>query len=168
MTDKIAGFFGGSSPEALTTLLAALPVSELRGAIPWATFVLQMSWTDALAWSLLGNIIPIPLILVLLNPAQNILRGIPLFDRFFNWLFARTRRRGRMIERYQAVGLALFVAVPLPITGAWTGSIAAFLFGIRFVPAFIAICIGVMMAGTIVTLACQGFIGFWDISQKFN
>jgi len=168
LTDKIAGFLSGSSPEALTVLLAAMPVSELRGAIPWATFVLNMNWSEALAWSLFGNIIPVPLILVLMNPAQNYLRKVPLFNRFFDWLFARTRRKGRLIEQYQAVGLALFVAVPLPVTGAWTGSIAAFLFGIRFVPAFIAICFGVVMAGTIVTLACQGFISFWDISQKFN
>jgi len=149
-------------------LLAAMLVSELRGAIPWATFVLKMSWTDALAWSLLGNIIPVPLILLLLNPAQNLLRNMPLFDRFFDWLFARTRRKGRLIEQYQAVGLALFVAVPLPITGAWTGAIAAFVFGLKIIPSFIAIVSGVVMAGVIVTLACQGFIGFWDIGQRFH
>ena len=93
---------------------------------------------------------------------------MPLFDRFFDWLFARTRRKGRLIEQYQAVGLALFVAVPLPITGAWTGAIAAFVFGLKIIPSFIAIVSGVVMAGVIVTLACQGFIGFWDIGQRFH
>lgn len=168
MTDKIAEYLGGLSPEGITLFLSAMPVSELRGAIPWATFVLKMSWTEALGWSILGNIMPVPFVLLLMNPVQKFLRKMPIFDRFFNWLFARTRRKGRMIEKYQAVGLALFVAVPLPITGAWTGSIAAFLFGIRVVPAFIAVSLGVVMAGTIVTLACQGFIGFWDISQNFR
>lgn len=168
MTDKIAEYLGGFSPEGITLFLSAMPVSELRGAIPWATFMLNMSWTEALGWSILGNILPVPFILLLMDPVQNTLRKVPLFDRFFEWLFARTRCKGAMIEKYRAVGLAFFVAVPLPITGAWTGSIAAFLFGIRFIPAFVAVSLGVVMAGIIVTLACQGFIGFWDISQKFH
>lgn len=167
MADKIASLFHWLSPEILTALLAALPVTELRGAIPWSIFVLKLDWQSAIGWSLIGNILPVPAILILLDPVQQELRRFIVMDRFFNWIFARTRRRGKLVETYKAIGLALFVAIPLPVTGAWTGAIAAYLFGIRFIPALIAISIGVTIAGIVVTLACMGFIGFWDLSQRF-
>ncbi|HEX30369.1 TPA: ligand-binding protein SH3, partial [Candidatus Poribacteria bacterium] len=72
------------------------------------------------------------------------------------WLFARTRRRGKSVERYGAVGLSFFVAIPLPVTGAWTGCIAAFLFGIRFKYALPAVIAGVMMAGIVVSILTFG------------
>ena len=83
-----------------------------------------------------------------------------MFERFFNWLFERARRRGRMIEKYERIGLALFVAVPLPVTGAWTGSLVAVLLGLRVKTAFISIAIGVFIAGIIVTtLSLLGWLG---------
>ena len=167
MTEQIADFFTGLPNELITTCLAALPVTELRGSIPWATFALKMTWESALIFSIIGNLIPVPFILLMLNPAEKLLSRWSLLDRFFHWLFARTRRRGKVVERYKALGLILFVAIPLPVTGAWTGSVAAYVFGVRFVPALICIAIGVCIAGTVVTLACQGLLGFWDLSQRF-
>ena len=169
MKDRIVQALTGLSfsPELVTMCLAALPVTELRFSIPYATFALRLDWQDALSWSLLGNLLPVPVILLALDPAQRLLGRIAFMGRFFDWLFARTRRRGKIVERYRVIGLALFVAIPLPITGAWTGSVAAYLFGIRFIPALIAICIGVAFAGVILTLACQGVLGFWDLSHGF-
>jgi len=171
VTERIAqvlsDFFSGISPEFLTSVLAALPLTELRGSIPWATFVLDLDWRSTLLWSIAGNLVPVPLILLLIEPVKDILCRFPIFERFFAWLFARTHRRGRVVERYRAIGLALFVAIPLPVTGAWTGSLAAFIFGIRFLPAVASIAIGVTIAGVIITLACQGILGFWDISRQF-
>jgi len=77
-----------------------------------------------------------------------------------HWLFERTRRRGKIINRYERIGLALFVAIPLPVTGAWTGSLAAVLFGLKFKHAFLSIFIGVLIAGMIVT--CATLLG-WTI-----
>ncbi len=169
MKDKIAQVVTGLStnPEIVTACLAALPVTELRFSIPYATFALHLNWSSALLWSLIGNLLPVPVILLLLDPAQKFLRRWSTMDKFFEWLFARTRRRGKVVERFRVIGLALFVAIPLPVTGAWTGSVAAYLFGIRFVPAMIAISFGVSVAGTIITLACQGFLGFWNLGANF-
>ncbi len=167
MTEHIATFFRWLPDELITACLAALPVTELRGSIPWATFVLNMTWQKALLWSIVGNFIPVPFILKLLVPVNRFLRRWEIFDLFFQWLYERTRRRGKMIERSKAFGLILLVAIPLPVTGAWTGSVAAHIFGIRFVPALLYIITGICIAGTVVTLACQGVIGIWDFSRGF-
>jgi uncharacterized membrane protein len=147
------------SPLLLTVLIAMLPVSELRGAIPWALGVGKLSWTTAYLLAVLGNLLPVLPILTLLGPAERLLRQWTPLDRFFTWLFERTRRRSTLVERYEALGLMLFVAVPLPVTGAWTGCVAAYLFGIRRRYALPAIGIGVAMAGVVVTLATLGVIG---------
>ena len=91
------------------------------------------------------------------------MRRYKLWDRFFTWLFERTRRRGRLVERFEALGLVLFVAVPLPVTGAWTGCVAAFIFKIPLKLALPAIISGIMIAGTVVTLASLGMITIWGI-----
>ena len=167
MTESIAELLSGMPNEAITACLAALPVTELRGSIPWATFALDMTWQNAVLWSIIGNIVPVPFILLFLRPIERYLSRWYPMDRFFQWLFARTRRRGKVVERYKALGLILFVAIPLPVTGAWTGSVAAHLFGVRFGPALVCIIVGVCIAGIVVTLACQGALGFWDLSQRF-
>ena len=84
-------------------------------------------------------------------------------DRFLAALFARTRRRSRVVERYEALGLILFVAIPLPVTGAWTGMLAAFLFGVRRRYAIPAIACGILIAGAVVTLAVQGVLRLWSL-----
>jgi len=133
--------------------IAASPISELRGAIPWAVLKLHFPWYYAFLIAFIGNLLPVPFILLFLDTASRWLSKVRFFDRILNWLFERTRRRGRMIERYERIGLALFVAIPLPITGAWTGSLAAVLFGLKFKHALLSIIVGVLIAGVIVTFA---------------
>ncbi len=151
------------SPELVTVVLAALPISELRGAIPYAITVGGMSWQKAFALSVVGNFLPVLPILLLLETVSTWLRRYALWDRFFTWLFERTRRRGRLIERFEALGLVLFVAIPLPVTGAWTGCVAAFIFKVPLRLALPAILCGILIAGTIVTLASLGLITIWGI-----
>ena len=151
------------SPELVTVVLAALPVSELRGAIPYAITVGGMSWQKAFALSVVGNFAPVLPVLLLLETVSNWLRRYPLWDRFFSWLFERTRRRGKLVERFEALGLVLFVAVPLPVTGAWTGCVAAFIFKVPLKLALPAILCGILIAGTVVTLASLGLITIWGI-----
>ncbi|MBN2077046.1 MAG: small multi-drug export protein [Dehalococcoidales bacterium] len=118
-------------------------------------------WYYAYIIAVIGNLLPVPFILLLLNTITRILSRFRLFDRFFKWLFAYTRRRGEMIEKYERVGLVLFVAIPLPITGAWTGSIAAVLLGMSFKRAMLSIFLGVLIAGVIVTcLTHLGWMAF--------
>jgi uncharacterized membrane protein len=166
MVDKLLQWLSGASAELITAVLAMLPVSELRGAIPYAVGVAGMSWQKAYAISVIANFIPVIPILYLIGPISEALRKFRIFDRFFTWLFARARRKGKMIERFEVLGLMLFVAIPLPVTGAWTGTIAAFVFGVRKRLALPAIFIGICIAGVVVTLAVTGVISFWGIATR--
>ena len=139
------------SEELITVIVAALPVSELRGAIPLALLSFKMPLLKLFFLSVLGNLAPVIPLLLFLEPASKRLRHFALWRNFFDHLFERTRKKAILIEKYEALGLALFVAIPLPVTGAWTGCIAASLFKIRFRYAFPAICVGILIAGLIVT-----------------
>jgi uncharacterized membrane protein len=163
MKEKLIHLLSGSPHEITTVVLAMLPVSELRGAIPYAVTVGKMPWQEAYVIAVIANFVPVIFILWWIGPVSEYLRRFAVFDRFFDWLFARTRRKGKMIERFEILGLILFVAIPLPVTGAWTGSVAAFVFGIKKRVAFPAIFVGIMIAGVIVTLASLGVISFWGL-----
>ncbi len=138
---------------------AAAPISELRGAIPLGILELDISWSIVLIVALAGNIFPIPFLLLFLGPLAKFFSKVKLFERIINWIFERSRRRGKLIERYERIGLTILVAIPFPLTGAWTGSIVAFLLGLPFWRAFIAIIIGVLISGAIVTTLTM--IGWW-------
>jgi uncharacterized membrane protein len=151
--------------EVVIFVLAMLPILELRGAIPWAfRYAPHVPLVTMYLAAVLGNFAPVIPILLFLGPVSEFLRKVPVFDRFFTWLFARTRRRGKLIERYEAIGLTLFVAIPLPVTGAWTGALAAFIFGIRLRYAVPCILLGILIAGVVVTLASQGVISVWRLA----
>ena len=154
----------GFSKELVVLVIAALPILELRGAIPVAIIVFDFPWYYALLLAVIGNLLPVPFILLFLNTVTRWLSKIAFFNRVLSWLFERTRRRGKIIEKYERIGLVLFVAIPLPVTGAWTGSLAAVLFGLKFRHAFLSILIGVIIAGGIVTsLSLLGLV-WWQIT----
>jgi uncharacterized membrane protein len=135
-------------------LISATPIGELRAGIPTAYFVYDFPWYYAFLFSVVGNLLPVPLILLFLDRVTRFLGRVGLFDRVIKRVFERTRRRGERIKRVEGIGLALFVGVPLPVTGAWTGSLVAFLFGIERKRAFLYITLGVFLAGAIVTVLC--------------
>ena len=150
----------GFSKELVVLIIAALPILELRGALPVAINLFNFPWYYALLLAIVGNLLPVPFILLFLDTASRLLSKVAFFERILKWLFERTRRRGKVIERYERIGLMLFVAIPLPITGAWTGSLAAVLFGLKFKHAFLSIFIGILIAGIIVTcLSLLGWVG---------
>ena len=156
MIERTVEFLRWLPNEIITLLIAMLPIAELRGAIPWALTGGGLTWPEAYLFATLGNFLPVIPLLLLIEPLSNWLRGYKTFDIFFTLLFARTRRRGKLVERYEALGLALFVSIPLPVTGAWTGAVAAFVFGIRLSYSIIAIIAGILIAGVVVTLASLG------------
>lgn len=150
----------GIPPELVIVIIAALPIIELRGAIPFGINLLGMPWCTVLALAIIGNLLPVPFILLFIEFVAGWLSRFSLFEKFFNWLFERTRRRSNMIEKYKRIGLAVFVAVPLPITGAWTGSLAAVLLSLERKWAALSILAGVVVAGIIVTiLSLLGWTG---------
>ena len=150
------------SPEEIlkVILIAASPIAELRAAIPLAILTFDFPWYHALLLAIIGNLLPVPFILLFMDTATHLLGKIAFLRRILDWLFERTRRRGKVIQKYKRIGLVLFVAIPLPVTGAWTGSLAAVLFSVSFKYAFLSILAGVIIAGIIVTcLTLLGWVG---------
>lgn len=144
----------GFSPELAVFLTSMIPVIELRGALPLAINLFKMPWYKAFIISFIGNILPVPLILLFLKPATDLLCKISIFGKFFDWLFKRTRNKSKIIEKYEELGLLIFVAIPLPGTGAWTGALLAYLMALDFKRSIIFISLGVLIAGIIVTSLC--------------
>ena len=157
MIQGILEALSGLPRELVAFIVSALPIAELRGGIPVATGM-GMGWREAFIVCAAGNFAPIVPIVFLLEPVARFLRRWRPLDRFLTALFARTRRRSRIVERYEALGLIVFVAIPLPVTGAWTGALAAYLFGVRPRYALPAIALGILIAGVVVTLATQGVL----------
>jgi len=147
-------------PEIATVIIAMLPIAELRGAIPVAIGVYQLPPATAYFLSIIGNIIPVIFILWLIEPVSGFLmKRIKLCRRFFNWLFERTRaNHNHKFEKWGALALIAFVAIPLPMTGCWTAALTAFVFGIPFKKALPLIFLGIMIAGVIVTVMSLGAV----------
>ncbi len=159
MGDVLLEWLSGVPAEIQMMVLSAFPLTELRGSIPIAFLNANWIWPwwKIYILAVAGNMLPVPFILWFLGPVSRFLSRWKFFDSFFSKLFERARRRaGTKIERYEALGLTLFVAIPLPVTGAWTGCVAAFLFGIPIRIAIPSIALGVAIAGAIITLIMSG------------
>ena len=150
----------------LVMITAALPISELRGAIPLG-LSFGMPLSKAFWLSIIGNSIFVAPALFLFEPVSRRLRKFKLLSRFFDWVEKRTKNNSDTIQKYEALGLAIFVAIPLPMTGAWSGVIAASLFKIKFRYAFISIIAGVIVAGLIVSALCALGIMSWKAINNF-
>jgi uncharacterized membrane protein len=141
-----------------TFALALMPIGELRVALPVALEVYKISWPVAFIVSVVGNMVPVIFFSFLLDPISKFLmKHSRFFKWFFNWLFERTRKKhSKRFETLEEVALVTFVALPLPITGAWSGTLAAFVFGIPPKKSIPLIFLGVLIAGAIVTLLTKG------------
>lgn len=147
-------------PQLITLFVSMLPISELRGAIPLALALYHLPPLTAFLWAVLGNIIPVFFLLICLGPLAKYLSShFYYFNRFFAWLFERTRRKhNHQFEIWGSLALIAFVAIPLPMTGGWTGAVAAFVFGIPFKKSLPLIFLGIIIAGFIITLTSLGFL----------
>jgi uncharacterized membrane protein len=155
-----ASFFHGLPAELVIFIVGMTPIFELRGAIPLAVGYFKMSWWGAFFWSVAGNISIMLLLALLLEwGVEFITKYFSWGKRFFDWLFERTHKRAhKQIEKYGEWGLFLLVAIPLPMTGGWTGVLAAFLFDINKKKALPIIALGILTAGLIVLLLTVGVI----------
>ena len=129
--------------------------------------VYHLSPTTAYFLSIIGNIIPVIFILWLIEPVSGFLmKRIKLCRRFFAWLFGRTRaNHNHKFEKWGALALITFVAIPLPMTGGWSGALAAFVFGIPFKKSLLLIFAGIMIAGVIVTAMSLGAVEAFNIGN---
>lgn len=136
--------------------VSMVPLIELRGAVPYGT-TLGLPWHWTLIVSIIGNCVPIPFILMFVKAILEWMRGcrIKFFNKVSNWLYAKADKNRPKIEKYAAWGLFLFVAIPLPGTGAWTGALVASVFDMKKLPASLSIFGGVVGAGLIMTFGSQ-------------
>ncbi len=148
--------------EIITFLLSMTPINELRGTIPIAISIYGLEPRVAFFLAVLGNMVPVFFLLLFWKKGVKFLmEKSKFFNNFFNWFFKRTRKR--FYKKYTVYGdllLILIVAIPLPFTGAWTGTVVSYLFGTSYWKSVILILIGVLIAGLIVTLATMGVINF--------
>ena len=150
----------GFPVEATVVIISVLPVVELRGALMVAINLFELPWYQALYLTIIGNMLPVPFLLLFFESLAKVISRKETGRKLVNWVLNRTRRHTEVIEKYEPIGLMLFVAIPLPGTGAWTGSMAAFLLGLKFRHALFSIAAGVIIAGAIVTaLAVMGWAG---------
>ncbi len=140
-------------------LVSASPIIELRGGIPLAIY-LGFSPAEAYIISVIGNFLPVPLLLIALNRFIELLRGVEPIWSIYEKIERRVERKKEIVEKYGYIGLSIFVAIPMPASGAWTGCLIATLLKMNRVKATISILIGICIAGLIVTLPSVGLIDF--------
>jgi len=141
-----------------------IPWWEGRYAIVMAMAHFGWEWWQALPLVIIGNMLPIPFILLFFKYIEKWLRNFKSWSRLMDWLFAKTRKRAdAKIKRYEHLGLLLFVAIPLPFTGAWTGALIAYLFDLKFKRSILTIFVGVVIAAlvmVVLTLTVGNIFGF--------
>lgn len=153
MNDAIVQFFSTFPHWIATLLMATTPVGELRLAIPVAVLGYKMSVVWAFLWAVIGNIIPVILLTIIFAPINRWLeKQTGFFGRAWANYLARVRKKfDGTYEKYGLIGLVIFVGIPLPMTGAWSGAIAAFLFGLPPFKSIAAIIVGILISASITT-----------------
>jgi uncharacterized membrane protein len=146
-----------SSTRVLTFFISALPVSELRGGIPFA-LTQGIVPLEAYLISIAGNMLPVFPLLLFFKRVSLFLRQYEKGRKILIWMARRSREKEAMVNRWGFIGLVLLVAVPLPITGAYTGSLVSFFLGLPIKYAGLAIFIGVCIAGIVVLFSTLGLI----------
>jgi uncharacterized membrane protein len=148
----LSEFFG---PEVVVVILSALPISEVRGGIPYGLLTGLPLWKTLLL-AIPANVIAVIPMILGFNWAAERLADKPLLGGIIAHLLKKARRKEEMVNKYGVWAVTLFVAVPLPVTGAWTGSVVAAVFGMEFWRAVGCMLVGVIIASTIVTILTLG------------
>ncbi len=145
------------SKEAVVFLISMIPILELRGGLVVSKLI-GVPLLTAIPLCIVGNIIPIPFILLFIRQIFKWLKKVPFFAKIIVKLEDRAMRKSDSIKRYEFWGLALFVGIPLPGTGAWTGSLIAALLELDFKKAILAELLGVAMATVIMSVFSYGLL----------
>ena len=135
--------------------IAMLPIVELRGAIPYAS-IMDVEFLPALAVAVLGNMFPVPFILLLFKYMLKWFSNFPVIGPILTKVLARAEKKAESIGKYELLGVYIFVAIPLPGTGAWTGALIAVLLKLNLKDSVISILLGVIMAMGIMSFITYG------------
>ena len=156
--EAIANFFLETVGREWCVFFCSLrPIIELRGAIPLGAGFGLPFWQTYLI-SVIGNILPVPFILLFIKGILTWMSKcrVKAFNKVAGWLFRKAEKNRGKVEKYASLGLVLFVAIPLPGTGAWTDSLVAAIMDMKFWRAFLSALIGVLVAGVVMTLISYG------------
>ena len=165
MTDTLvqglASLLGGKvSGEVIIFIISMIPILELRGGLLAASpALMNLPILRAIPICVIANLLPIPFILLLIEKILNVMERIPRLRKFAVWIRQKADKNKGQIEKFGFWGLVLFVGIPLPGTGAWTGSLVAALLHMKFGKAIGAILIGIIMATVIMSLLSYGLLG---------
>ena len=150
---------GSMGKEAIVFIISMIPIVELRGALLVAGPILGVPVAEAIPLSIIGNIVPVPFILLLITPIFTWMKGTKKLKPLVEKMEARAMSKKDQIEKYEFWGLVLVVGIPLPGTGAWTGSLIAALLGVKFKKAFPAVVLGICMATVIMWFISYVLLG---------
>ena len=155
-----ANLSGVISKEAIIFIISMIPILELRGGLLAASpALLNVPILRAIPICIVGNILPIPFILLLIRHVLEWMKKVPCFRGIALWLERKAMSKKGQIEKYEFWGLMLFVGIPLPGTGAWTGALVASLLHMKFGKAFGAILVGIALATVIMAILSYGVLG---------
>ena len=139
--------------------LSMVPVLELRAAIPIGA-TLGLEWVANYLICVIGNMIPVPIILLFVRHVLEWMKKIPRLDKIALWVENKAQKNTPKVQKYASLGLLIFVALPLPGTCAWTGALVAAMLDMRMKYAIPSIFCGVLIAGLIMSLASYGLVSF--------
>ena len=164
MIAEIIAFFS-SNPILLLIILTFLPFLELRASIPYGILVLKMNWIPVFIICILANLLLVPFIYLFVNYAMQAFLKINFIDKIYKKVIGRTQKKVQpYVEKYGKIGLALFIGVPLPGSGVYSGGLGAYLLGFNFKDYLKASIIGVLIAGVavlLISLLGNGAFGFF-------
>ena len=153
MVETLVDFFKGFPPELAVFIISMFPIVELRGGI-LAAALLKVDFLVAFPICILGNLAPMPIVLLFLDKIFAFLGRFKIFEKFLNWLNRKAEKNTEKAKKWKFWGLVVFVGIPLPGTGAWTGALVANAIKMRFKKSFPAVVAGVFMAGAIMSIIC--------------
>ena len=162
MTETIVNFFielfSGINKNVLVFVVSMLPMIESRGGLIAAS-ILDIEFVKAFIICFIGNILPIPFILLLIEKIFNLLKKWKFTKKFVYKIEKKTLSKSDQINKYGYLGLLLFVGIPIPGTGAWTGALLAALLKLNRKKAFLYLSLGVLLAGIIMSILSYGILG---------
>jgi len=162
MTESLVNFFievfGGLNKNILIFIVSLLPIIELRGGLIAAS-ILEVEFIKAFIICFIGNILPVPFILLLIEKIFDFMKKWKFTKKIVTKIEKKALSKSDQINKYGYLGLLLFVGIPLPGTGAWTGTLLAVLLKLNRKKSFIAISLGVLLAGIIMSILSYGILG---------
>lgn len=150
--------FSGISKEVIIFIISLMPILELRGGLLAAT-LLDVEFVRAAVICIIGNILPIPIVLLFLRFVLDLFEKWSVTKKIVTWLEKKVEEKREQIDKYGYLGLIIFVGIPLPGTGAWTGSLIAIMLGMNRKKSFVCILLGILLAAIIMSILSYGILG---------